>query len=301
LIKPIGLALQRVPKGNWKCGNSIIIAKVGNFLIEVPNLNPISNHYSLHPNYSSQIGRLVSLLKKKYPDLAALDIGANVGDTVCIIKSAEDIYTLSIEGDESTFRFLEKNLAQFSNASAHKMFLGEKTGAIAASFDKSGWNTTIKPEHAGKGTAINIVSLDDFLQNIPDTGNFKLLKVDTEGFDCSILRGAKQFIANTSPVIAFEYNRGNMDLINETGIDTLWMLEDFGYSEIIFHDFAGKLICATHLSEHSLIKDLHDYADGVRSPICYYDITVFHSNDRDLAVAFAEKERVVHRDPTFQY
>jgi FkbM family methyltransferase len=290
LLSPLGIAIARVEKQPWFRGN-VITAQVGRYVIQVPGINPISTHYSRHPDYMSQLGRITALLKAKYPGLAAIDIGANVGDTACIIKSAADIPLLCIEGDDFTFGFLEQNLRQFQNTTAHKLFLGEKTETLAVSLDKGGWNTTIKPDAAGSATKIDVVSLDDFLATQSNVADYKLVKIDTEGFDCSIIRGAKKFLQQVRPVITFEYNRDNMDAIGETGLETLFMLADLGYAQAVFHDANGRFFCSTGLSDHKLIRDLHDYADGKNGSIYYYDITVFPEIDGDVAAGFAGQER----------
>ena len=58
------------------------------------------------------------VVKKKFSFLAVVDIGANVGDTACIIKTAEEVSILCIEGDDYIFGFLQKNIAQFQNVTA---------------------------------------------------------------------------------------------------------------------------------------------------------------------------------------
>jgi FkbM family methyltransferase len=294
LFGPLGLAIVRVEPQAWFC-SKVMTTTVGRFSIQVPAINPISTHYSRHPDYMGQLGRLTSLLKKKYPRLAAIDIGANVGDTACIIKSAADIPLLCIEGDGFTFGFLEKNIRQFQNTAAHNFFLGEKTGGITAAFEKSGWNATIKPGKNPSSKKINILSLDDFLAKQPGVENFKLLKIDTEGFDCSIIRGGAKFIQQVHPIITFEYNRENMDAIGENGLTTLSMLAGFGYSHAIFHDANGRFMSSIKLSDQNLITDLHEYADGRKGGIYYYDITVFSEADSDVAYMFAEQERSFRR------
>lgn len=294
LIGPLGLALDKVPKTRWGTNSAVVMARVGRFSIEVPSLNPISTHYDFHPDYSSQLGRLVSIVRKKYKQLAAIDVGANVGDTACIIKSVEDIPLLCIEGDKFTFSFLEKNLKQFQNASPHNLFVGEKTGPMAARVEKAGWNTTILPDQSNTNT-LHITSLDDFLASQTSLETFKLLKVDAEGFDCAIVRGARGFIDRVHPVVSFEYNRQNMEVIGEKGIGTLAMLKELGYDKIIFHNAMGKLLCVASLSEFDLIQDLHDYIGLADNGVIYYDVTLFHANDDDIADVFAQGERLRNR------
>lgn len=292
LLSPTGIAVTRRKKTPWKWTRSVATARVGQFSIEVPALNPVAWHYSHTPDLIAQLGRLTSLLRKKYPDLAAMDIGANVGDTACIIKSAEDIPLLCIEGEEFSFGFLKRNIAQFRNATAHQLFLGEKTEMASVGFENTGWNLTLKPRTGSAAKSIKLTSLDDFMVTQPDGRAFKLLKIDTEGFDCSIIRGAVNFIQTVTPVITFEYNRGNMDAIGEPGLPTIFKLQDLGYSRIVFHDQNGRFLLATTLDDHVLIKDLHDYADCVQGCIGYLDVTVFHATDTELADRFAEMERL---------
>ena len=290
LLSPIGFAFVRVDRQPWFRSRTAT-TPVGRYSIQIPAGNPLSTLYLRNPGYTGHLGRLAALLKNKYPGLVAIDIGANVGDTACILKSAADIPLLCIEGDDFTFGFLEKNIRQFRNVTAHKMFLGEKTHTLAANVGKSGWNTTLTPDADGSAQKINIVSLDDFLAGRPDTPAIKLVKIDTEGFDCSIIRGAGKFIGQVHPVITFEYNRDNMAALGEKGLDTLAMLSGLGYSQVAVHDCDGRFFSAATLSNDESIRDLHDYADGRLGAIYYFDFTLFHESDSDMAREFVKAER----------
>jgi FkbM family methyltransferase len=290
LLSPVGFALVRVDKQPW-FRPKMATTLVGRYSIQIPAVNPLSKLYIQNPGYTGHLGRVAALLKTKYPDLVAIDIGASVGDTACIIKSAADIPLLCIEGDDFTFGFLERNLRQFQNVTAHKMFLGEKTQTLAVNLEKDGWNTTLIPDADGSAPKVKIVSLDDFLAARPGTSAIKLVKIDTEGFDCSIIRGAGKFIGQVHPVITFEYNRANMAAIGENGLDTLAMLSRLGYSHAVFHDCHGRFFSAATLSNGEFIRDLHDYADGKHGAIYYFDFTLFHERDSDVARAFVKAER----------
>jgi len=213
LIGPFGLELEKIEKQKWELGNPMITLQIGRYCIELPKINPLVKAYRQQPHLATLLGRLTSVIRKKYPSMAAIDVGANVGDTACIIKSSEDVPILCIEGDDYSFKFLQKNINQFENVTAHKMFLGEKSSLLKANLKKIGWNTTILPDESEDATPIKLVSLDDFLSEYPDVSNFKLLKIDTEGFDCSILRGGLEFIKKNQPVITFEYNRKKMEAL----------------------------------------------------------------------------------------
>jgi FkbM family methyltransferase len=290
VLAPYGFAVERVKKRNpWD--NSLVTIRVGRYSIQAPRASQMATLYHDTPDYMSELASLVSLLKKKYPSLSAMDIGANIGDTACIIKSAADIPVICIEGDDSTFRLLEQNLRQFQNVTAHKLFLGEKSGNMAATFEKSGWNATIKPGQFPAAQTINISSLDDFLATQAIPSPCKLLKIDAEGFDCSIIRGATKFIRQSRPALMFEYNRDNMSAIGEKGLETLAMLRDLGYSEVAFHDCNGRFFTGAALSNDLLVRDLLDYADGRDGSIYYFDLAMFHQEDADIAREFISAER----------
>ena len=237
------------------------------------------------------------MLKQKYPKLSAIDIGANVGDTVCVIKTAADIPIICIEGDDCTFELLQRNIQQFQNVTAHKIFLGEKTGTLNATADNAGWNTTLRPSESPTAHTIKFSSFDDFMSNQLVPADCKLMKIDAEGFDCSIIRGATKFIQQSRPILSFEYNRFNMDLIGERGLATISMLLEMGYSQAVFHDCNGRFFTATDLSNEVLVHDLLDYADGKLGSIFYFDLTIFHRDDADVAMEFIKEERTRRLNP----
>ncbi len=269
----------------------MVTTQIGPFSIQAPRTNPATAVYEDHPEHMEELAGLVTLLKEKYPNLSAMDIGANIGDTACIIKSAADIPLVCIEGDDVTFAQLQQNIRQFESVSAHKLFLGEKTGDVTATFDKVGWNTTIQPVQSAGARTIKIMSLDDFVASEPIPASCKLLKIDAEGFDCSIIRGAAKFLQQTHPVIMFEFNRENMSAIGEKGLDTLAMLQNLGYSKLAFHDCNGRFFTGADFSEETLMRDLLDYSDGKLGSIYYFDITAFHQDDDDVAGRFIAAER----------
>lgn len=290
-LSPLGFCVQRTRKLKWHWPGAIIATQVGRYTIQVPGINPVFWYYQANPNFTGQLGRLTSLVRGKYPAMGAIDIGANVGDTACLIKTAEEVPVLCIEGDDTSFDFLQRNLAQFPHATAHKLYLAEKTDTIAANLACAGWNTTILPGAAESTQSIKVMRFDDFIVTQPNWENYKLLKIDTEGFDCPIIRGATDFIRQVSPVIFFEYNRQSMAALGEPGIDTLFMLAELGYSRIAFHDAKGRFIGSTTLADRETVQDWHDYADGKNSEIFYLDITLFHERDTDLALKYLEIER----------
>ncbi len=266
------------------------LVKVGEYNLIMPANNPLRKTYREQNDFATEITRLTAIVHEKYPDLIFLDVGANTGDTIARVKAVSDIPVISIEGDDISFGYLKKNIAQFSQVTIIKQFLGEKNGDISGELKKKGWNTTIIPSDSS-AAKISIKTIDSVLsESLHDIRKIKIFKVDTEGFDTIILRGAQNFIRETKPVIYLEYNRDNMNAINENGLATILRLESVGYKRILFYDDRGRYILTTTLAERELVLSLHNYADGKNGLIYYYNICLFHDDDDDLALKIAEGE-----------
>jgi FkbM family methyltransferase len=263
--------------------------QVGRFKISMPANNVQLVHYMLYPDLNSQLGRLALVIAKKYPNMTTIDVGANVGDTIAVIKSAVDTPIIGIEGDDLSYAFLEKNCRQFSNVTTIKTFLGEKSQDVKAELKKSGWNTTIVP--TSEGEAISFRTLDEVLatEQMKPAG-IKLLKTDVEGFDTIVLRGAYKTIETNRPVLFFEYNRDRMQEIGEAGLPTLLGFGNYGYNKIVFFDHKGRLLMSTSMKNKDEITYLHQYARGKNNLLGYYDICIFHQQDDDIADEFLKIE-----------
>ncbi len=264
--------------------------QVGKFQLYMPANNVQLAHYKMYPDLNSQLSRLALIIAKKYPDMTVVDVGANVGDTIAVLKSAIDLPVVGIEGDDLSYQFLEKNCKQFTNVTTIKTFLGEKKQDIKAELKRAGWNTTIIPVDNGK--IISFRTLDEVLQGEQcRAGGVKLLKTDVEGFDTIVLRGAYDTIEKHKPVLFFEYNRDRMKDIGENGLSTLLSFENYGYNKIIFFDHMGRLLISTSVENKIEITYLHEYAVGRNNLLGYYDICVFHKQDDDIGDEFQRVER----------
>jgi FkbM family methyltransferase len=188
---------------------------------------------------------------------------------------------------------LEKNISEFNNIVIFNQYLGEKKANLQVTMEKDGWNNTIVPNKKGD-KSIELITLDELLfQNKIEIENIKLLKIDTEGFDTIILRGALETIKKSNPVIYFEYNGENMKNIGENGIETLLSLKEFGYDRIHIYDCINNLILVTGIGDEGLLKQLDSYAGREKSMIPYYDVCIFHKNDADLSKSFENIENKI--------
>ena len=121
-----------------------------------------------------------------------LDIGANVGQSA--IKFHHAFPQASIHCFEPVTHLnlqLEENVKQFSNIYVYADALG--AAAAKSQIYLTTHETTsslIKPDYVKETQNVNVITVDEFLksENISHVG---LLKIDVEGLDLDVLKGAK--------------------------------------------------------------------------------------------------------------
>ncbi len=290
ILRKLGYTIRKIPQNSILKNHGIIETEIGGFRLKINSGNPLKDWYKRYPEYNSEIARLAEIILLKYPHYGFIDVGANIGDTVCLIKYKTKVKFICIEGDPIVFPLLKENLSQFRDGTIISAFLGEATEAIEMVTEKKGWNSTLLPASENQGEKIQLHTLDALIQPLEDRKDYKLLKIDTEGFDTKILRGASGFLNETRPVIFFEYNRDNMNRIGENGLDTLSFLRQIGYDFILVYESMGRFILSATLEDSQLIRQLHEYADGKNAAIYYFDLCVFHKEDRDIALKFIKVE-----------
>jgi FkbM family methyltransferase len=274
-------------KVNRKSFESIQQIQIGNINLNINSNNPLIETYKKYPLYGQELGRLAQTIESFFPDSFVIDIGANIGDTCAIVRNHSSLPLIAVEGDQYIYKILESNINDIKNVSIYSFFLGETTGKIRAALSKQGWNTTIVPTQNGN-IEIDIFRFDQIptFQNLSSI--IKLIKVDCEGFDFSIVRGSRIILEKDKPVIYFEYNRENLDVIGEDAIKFISFLKSLGYRYLLYYDNFGRLMLPLSIDQINIIKSLNEYIKN--SPIYYYDVMAFHESDYDMMNSFFEKE-----------
>jgi FkbM family methyltransferase len=132
-----------------------------------------------------------------------VDVGANIGHlTLIAAKKAFKGKVISIEPHPRIFKFLVQNikLNRLENVKALNFAIGEKSGESHFSDIRSDDQNFITN---GGPVAVKARTLDD----LPDIGKIDLLKIDTEGYELFVLRGAKKTLEKTSAVFLESYEK----------------------------------------------------------------------------------------------
>lgn len=293
IFNKFGFQISRLP---YKGGdpNEMMKIKIGKYQILL-NGNHQLPDYMKNPYYSTNLPRLAMTVKEKYNNLMMIDVGANVGDTVAFVRNKSYFPIVCIEGDNDFFKILKTNLKNFKDTYAFQHILGEKNDKIKAELKKNeGSSETARIYNSNLPNTtklLEVITLDSFMKINSNFNKSKLLKIDTDGYDLKIIRGGLEYIKKTKPILFFEYDTVFLDEQNDDGISTLKTLENLGYNDLVFYDNAGKFILSTKLSNHLLIKQIHNLIDkNYRTPFPFYDIVLFHAEDSDIAKKFIDDE-----------
>lgn len=168
-----------------------------------------------------------------------VDVGANVGewlDAVVECKGAHAYRALAIEPSSSAFAVLSERYAGNPRVETINCALGDAEGTV----------NFFEEERAGKGSSIvagfsraagfertvNLTTLDR-LAEARGLTEIDLLKIDAEGYDLRVLRGASALLEGRRIGVAqFEYNR-SWQLAGDTLFAAMTLLGKYGYEVFV--------------------------------------------------------------------
>ncbi len=265
---------------------SLVNTMIGKFEILMPENHSLPIYLAQHKYYSRNLPRIAAILKEHIDGFSMIDVGANVGDTIALVRSLSNFPILAIEGDENFYEVLNKNKDLFSNVEICRALLGQHDEAIHASVEDNSGTAKI---YTGEKNRIEITTLDRIIKMHKSFELSKLLKVDTDGFDVLVMLGGWNFICSQKPVLFFEYHSEYLRQNKTNGVAFLEKLNSIGYDNVIYYDNYGKLLTSFALNKTELIRDLDNYMRGQEK--LYYDICVFHENDTLLYEDIISKEK----------
>lgn len=292
LLRIIGFRIVKLERGiNVRGLLGKKVFNVGNFRIKSPGSHTLSKNLKNYKYYSRNLLRLIDIIGDFIPDLEVIDVGANIGDSAALINSARNtpnkIYCF--EGEKEYLNYFKENTLSMKNIVLFETYLGEED--LENGFDVIKNNGTLRIDTNKKGD-IKIDSID----NIDRKSNYvlnnvKFLKTDTDGYDFKILRGAKNLLQRSKPILFFEYDREFLNKVNDDGFSTFKMLEDIGYNKAIIYDNYGRLLISIDLVlNKDILGQLDLYIKDKKGAFPYYDMCVFHKEDNLIFESVIKKE-----------
>ena len=227
-----------------------------------------------YPSYNQNLGEVAAIMAKKYPNMRIIDVGANVGDSVAIIQHKINAEFLCIEGNPKFIPLLKENQKNLGNIEIEQCFVGEETSK-AKPVNNLGTAYLEKDEDG-----IDIKTISSVIENHPNFKFTKLIKIDTDGFDNKIIRGAKAFLLESKAAIFFEYDPFYLAKQQEKGTDIFEFLVGLGYAKfVIFNNFGIYLTTLSAKEIHHFIN-FHHYFNKDGS--VYMDIWAIHEEDHEM-------------------
>jgi FkbM family methyltransferase len=164
-----------------------------------------------------------------------VDVGANVGDWlggIATLKNGDAFEALAIEPSRSAFLRLRERFGGDTRVTLVEAAAGDRAGSMDfIEEDDAGRGSTLVPglgRLEGTQRTVTVTTLDAALENA-GWGGADFVKIDAEGFDARVIRGAANALeSHAIGVVQFEYNRG-WQLAGETLFGTMRFLEERGY------------------------------------------------------------------------
>jgi FkbM family methyltransferase len=163
-----------------------------------------------------------------------IDVGANVGE--CTLNFARHVGTkgsvLALEPDPVVRAKLQRNVAlnPFANIEIVPLALGAEPGRLelstVAPSNRGGNRILERP--VGEHVTVQVVPLDQMLEERP-VARVDLIKIDVEGFELNVLKGAKRTIERFRPTLFVEVSDGNLRASGTSARELVQLMKDHGY------------------------------------------------------------------------
>jgi FkbM family methyltransferase len=188
------------------------------------------------PSTTALIARLVK------PRMTVLDIGANIGyHTLCMAKLVGPHgQVFAFEPVPWAAEKLQRNLSlnEFHNVTVERLALTDHAApsellALYASWPVSpgGQDTSLHPIHGGRNTlqSTRVATLDEYVTSHRiDTVNF--LKIDVDGYEYKVIRGAREVIGRDKPAMIVELSDYTLREHGDRLDDLIDLFNSLGYS-----------------------------------------------------------------------
>lgn len=232
-------SLLRAPKFS---GRDYLIENIPNWFLSNPNDQEVVNtrfgfKILLHPNFDKNIehviyqrgvyeqGTISTIQKLIDKGDSFIDVGANIGFLSLFAANIVGLsgHVYSFEPFPKTHKILSENkkINNFNQIEIHEIGLGnikEKVKIYPETENRGG--SSILNHQSNDGIEIQIDTLD----NIYFPNKIKAIKIDVEGYEMAVLRGAKQLILKDKPALIVEYSQNRVNSENDYSMFQ-WILD----------------------------------------------------------------------------
>jgi len=269
----------------------IIIKKIGKNKVYIHKSHKLPEYRKQFPFYDQALPRICQTIKEIDNDLTLIDVGANIGDSIALITDKVSGNFLCIEGDQKYLPVLKKNIAKFksSNIEIEPSYCGDGSKNTLSIINENGTARLIETKNS---EIKNIKTLDQMINEHPKFRSANILKIDTDGFEINVLRGAKKFITSSRPIIYTEFTPELYDKLDQKYSELIEILIKYGYTQSMFYDNFGRPIKKVNLNDKKSIISLVSKIN--KKNIYYYDILAIPNELKSKYQKIFEQELFSH-------
>jgi FkbM family methyltransferase len=254
--------------------------------LRMPAEHPLSLALHQYPQYNRPLALTIKALAGSSADATAttvIDVGANIGETIAVIEQLNPgiCSYLCIEADQDIAEICRFNHRGNGRVQTEQRFIGENEGSLVRLEDDGRANPSTKLVVESETEEVSqydrLVRLDTIARPFAEAhGCLSLIKVDTEGYDFSVLRSGSELLGRYKPALYFEWYPALLTELNEEVWDGFDYLEKFGYNHFVFFSNRGDYYCKISRPDHFLLHSLA-CATNQNRDLPYFD--VFASTD----------------------
>ncbi len=196
--------------------------------------------YAFREYYEPELAYLEKVLS---PGKVFIDVGANFG--VYTLVASKLVGTsgrvIAFEPTAQSFAILRQNIAlnHFANVRAFQFALAQRRGKawLYHGWDPVGNSLGKDPLCGNEGEEVQTEALDKLLEE-KGIDRVHAIKIDVEGAEELVLRGAIRCLTTHRPIVIFEFNPGCAARLGLSPCGARDLLESLGYEFVLLGDCA---------------------------------------------------------------
>ena len=229
----------------------------GPFLLECDSSHHLPKILHGRPDFGRNLADVVGALGAQEPHV--IDIGANIGDTALLLaRFTPGAQVLCIEGDARFMPYLHGNTAQIGGVTIAEAVLSDRRAQVSGEFVAQRGTAHVV---LGAGSQVlQVQRLDDLLTAYPEFSRPDVIKIDTDGFEPAILRGARAVLVASKPVVFYEWHPDFYHLAGEDDISHADFLMELGYDGFMIFANTGELLLRVRRPGHEVLESLAGFS-----------------------------------------
>jgi FkbM family methyltransferase len=188
------------------------------------------------------------------PQDVFVDVGAHIGSVVAEVQ--KHCAGAKIIAFEAIPEKAAKLKTKFPNIVTHSCALSDKEGKVEFFIDleQSGYSSLSSPPHKSTKITIDMKRLDDFLDHAD------LIKIDVEGAELGVLKGADRLIARARPIIMFESGPANVLGYTKDAMFEFWSSQQYAlFAPNRLSHNGSQMVISSFLDAHEYPRRTTNY------------------------------------------